>query len=377
MDLITIIDIAVVSQGILLGTLILLNKPSNQKAYTFLALHVLLLSLLGVSSLIEDFDLYETYNFLYFLPFNFLFAFPVFLYLYAREISGLGTGAITWKRFLPGLLELLVFSSLLGLSIAGISIDIDGDAYSIFEGLYLLGGMSFAIYYLVKIIRFVSKVNKAAENSFSSLEHKTLSWLRVACIMILVIFALDFSEIFMEEEEGHGAWLEYFDTAVSASIVLWLAFHGYRQTVILNYQKSAVSKENDQILNIEKTNESKVIPLEGDRKLYEEIVSLVEEKELYKKQELTLNELAKEAGIHQKQLSFLINQFSEMNFFNFINGFRVSEAQELLIDDKYAHLSFIGIAFEAGFNSKATFNATFKRVTGQTPRQYKMSKQSA
>ncbi len=377
MDLITIIDIAVVSQGILLGALILINKPSNQKAYTFLALHVLLLSLLGVSSLIEDFDLYEIYDFLFFLPFNFLFAFPVFLYLYAREISGLGTGTITWKRFFPGIIEFSVFLTLFILSVSGSSIDIDGDAYSIFEGLYFLSGLSFMVFYLVRIIRFVSKVNKAAENSFSSLEHKTLSWLRIACIMILVIFALDFSEVFMESEEGHGVWLEYFDTAVSASFVLWLAFHGYRQTVILNYQKGIVSKEDDEALITEKTIESKVIPLEGDRKLYEEIVSLVEDKELFKKQELSLSELAKAGGIHQKQLSFLINQFSGKNFFNFVNEFRVREAKELLVDENYSHLSFLGIAFEAGFNSKATFNATFKRITGLTPRQYKLSKQSA
>lgn len=377
MDLITIIDIAVVSQGILLGVLILLNKPSNQRAYTFLALHVLLLSLLGVSSLIEDFGLYETHDFLFFLPFNFIFAFPVFLYLYAREISGLGSGVITWKRFLPGIIEFSVFLSLFVLSVSGVFINIDGDAYLIFEGVYFLGGVSFTVYYLVKIIRFVSKVKKAAENNFSSLEHKTLSWLRVACIMILVIFALDFSEAFMEEEEGHGAWLEYLDTAVSASIILWLAFHGYRQTVILNYQKVAASKEGNGVPSSERANESKVIPLEGDRKLFEEIVSLVEEEELYKKQELTLNELAKAGGIHQKQLSFLINQFSGKNFFNFVNEFRVREAQELLVDENYNHLSFLGIAFEAGFNSKATFNATFKRITGQTPRQYKLSKQSA
>ncbi len=377
MDLITTIDIAVLFQGLILGGLILLNKPTGGKAYVYLGLHILLLSLVGIATLIEELGVYETHPFLYFLPVNFFLSFPVFLYLYAKEISGLDREEKLKRKLLPGIIEFTTWSVLFILTILGVEINPEGEVYLLFEDLYYLFVFFFLGYYLIKIIRFITKVNKAAENRFSSLEHKTLSWLRVGCILLLLIFALDLSEAFMENEAGHGVWLDYLDTAVSAGIVLWLAFHGYRQTVILSYKKSITTEISDSNVIAEKTVEPKVISLEGDKKLYESVVEKVEGEQLYKRQELTLNELAEEIGIHQKQLSFLINQFAEKNFFNFINSFRVREAQELLLDDNYSHLSFLGIAFEAGFNSKATFNATFKRITGQTPRQYKLSKQSA
>jgi AraC-like DNA-binding protein len=58
------------------------------------------------------------------------------------------------------------------------------------------------------------------------------------------------------------------------------------------------------------------------------------------------------------------------NFYDFINHYRVAEAQLLLVDPRYRHLTHLAVAEEAGFNSKATFNAVFKKQTGQTPSEY-------
>lgn len=54
-----------------------------------------------------------------------------------------------------------------------------------------------------------------------------------------------------------------------------------------------------------------------------------------------------------------------------MNGCRVKEAKRLLVDQKLEHLSILGIGLEAGFNSKTTFNTTFKKFTGLTPTAYK------
>ena len=35
------------------------------------------------------------------------------------------------------------------------------------------------------------------------------------------------------------------------------------------------------------------------------------------------------------------------------------------------HLSLLGIGFEVGFNSKTTFNTTFKKITNKTPSEFK------
>ena len=58
------------------------------------------------------------------------------------------------------------------------------------------------------------------------------------------------------------------------------------------------------------------------------------------------------------------------NFYKFINRFRIEESQRLLLNPAFNHFNILGIAFEAGFNSKATFNKTFKENIGISPSEF-------
>lgn len=373
MEVSDIIDVVGISQGIILGLLIFLNRPDNSRTYTYLSLYLVSIGLTSTLSVLEDWGVLIDYPWLYFLPVNFFFLFPVLLYLYTREISGFPGKGITWKLFVPAILEFLIWSVLLVFALVGNPPGPESDAFGWFEGLYYLTALVYMVTYLIKVIRFITKVKKKAEDNFSSMTHKTLSWLRIGCFFLLATFLFPIVD---EIEPGLKGSTYYAETIINSVMLFWLAIHGYKQTVVLNLQNGPAISEPVDEPQKELEQEAKVIPLESDKVLFEQLNELMRNKELFKRPELTLSELATEIGLHQKQLSFIINQFSGKNFFNFVNEFRVMEAQDLLLDEKYAHLSVLGIAFEAGFNSKATFNASFKKVTGQTPRQYKSSRQS-
>lgn len=83
--------------------------------------------------------------------------------------------------------------------------------------------------------------------------------------------------------------------------------------------------------------------------------------------ELTLAELAQRLRLHPAQLSRIINLGCGQNFNDFVNRYRVEEAQRKLADPRFAHYSLVGVALESGFNSKSTFNRVFKKLTGQVP----------
>ena len=81
------------------------------------------------------------------------------------------------------------------------------------------------------------------------------------------------------------------------------------------------------------------------------------------------NDIAKELQISSHQLSQLLNDNLGKSFALFINEFRIEEAKKLLKENNQFTLEAIG--FEAGFSSKSTFYATFKKVVGKTPSAYK------
>jgi AraC-like DNA-binding protein len=88
---------------------------------------------------------------------------------------------------------------------------------------------------------------------------------------------------------------------------------------------------------------------------------------LFLEPELSLSDLAKRLQISRHTLSQTFNVHVGQSFFEYINSLRVAEVQRCFVDPAFAEQSILQIALASGFASKATFNATFKRLTGQTP----------
>jgi ABC-type antimicrobial peptide transport system permease subunit/AraC-like DNA-binding protein len=91
----------------------------------------------------------------------------------------------------------------------------------------------------------------------------------------------------------------------------------------------------------------------------------------YQDPELSLPLLAEKLRLHPHELSRVINVALKKNFNDFINEYRIRDVVSKMQDPAYDHITLLGIAFEAGFNSKATFNRTFKQMTGKSPAEFK------
>ncbi len=90
--------------------------------------------------------------------------------------------------------------------------------------------------------------------------------------------------------------------------------------------------------------------------------------------ELTLPTLAERMGLTLHEMSELVNVGFGENFSQFVNRHRIEESQRMLTAPEQAHLSIVGIAFEAGFNSKTAFNTAFKKMTGRSPSEFRREK---
>lgn len=85
--------------------------------------------------------------------------------------------------------------------------------------------------------------------------------------------------------------------------------------------------------------------------------------------EMDLPAFAERVGLARNRVSWIINALLGKNFRDYVNEFRIAEVKRLLAEGSVG-LGMLDIAFEAGFNSKATFNAAFKKATGITPTEY-------
>jgi AraC-like DNA-binding protein len=97
----------------------------------------------------------------------------------------------------------------------------------------------------------------------------------------------------------------------------------------------------------------------------------MEKDKLYQEPELTLQTLSDKLGVQSYQVSQAINEGLKKSFYELVNGYRVEEAKRLLLDPKNENYTILSVGFEAGFNSKTTFNTVFKRFTGFTPSEFR------
>lgn len=109
--------------------------------------------------------------------------------------------------------------------------------------------------------------------------------------------------------------------------------------------------------------------------LLEKLKEVMLEKEIFKNSNLKLKDLAAEIEIPPHQLSQLLNDNLGKSFPKFINEYRIQAAQKLLVTDH--QFSLEGIGQEVGFSSKSTFFATFKKMEGMTPSQFKNQLQNS
>ncbi|XRE42555.1 hypothetical protein ACIVBQ_000759 [Tenacibaculum discolor] len=111
---------------------------------------------------------------------------------------------------------------------------------------------------------------------------------------------------------------------------------------------------------------------EEDKDYYMKLIlDYMETKKPYLDFEINQSELASKLSMSKHHLSEVLNLCFDQNFYQFINLYRVNEAQKIMKDPDYKDYKILAIAYEAGFKSKTSFNRVFKNHTGFTPSDFR------
>ncbi len=245
--------------------------------------------------------------------------------------------------------------------------------------LVLIAGL-LALAYLIASLLLIRSYWRDLESQFSNTDRYKLSWLAQLMAFCSVLWAFWMLSIVW----GY-LWADLLAQFGLAIGVYSLGYCGLRQPQLWSSLEGNKHKYNQVsnafVISHATKRQSSPIQLVEESPKYlksgispEELASiggklnaLMQSELAFLEPELSLSELAKRIGISQHSLSQTLNVHFRQSFFEYINALRVQEVQRCFADPAYANQSILEIALASGFSSKATFNATFKRLTGLTP----------
>lgn len=219
-------------------------------------------------------------------------------------------------------------------------------------------------YYLGKAFLTIRNFQDLLKDNFSEIESRRLSWLRSLILSVSFILLFAGLEAFLPISYARLYGDIYFIliSLFSLMIINFMFYKGLEYPEILKDQLIPPSKEKYKGSNLDK---------ERTKEILRKLDICMEAEKPYLNEELSIRELAQMLEISSKNLSRVINEQKGMNFFDFINQYRIEEACELLQNRSRSELRINEIMYQVGFRSKSTFNQVFKHKMGMTPNAYR------
>ncbi len=216
-------------------------------------------------------------------------------------------------------------------------------------------------YYYYIIAVFISLINfkKLYQENYSSNHYLIYKWLRDTTVLFLVGNSLSKAKDLIPFDTTILGYLNIFTSIFALFVICWFVLNAlYKPTLFIGI---------DIGLDTVKFTEDQKSEPEQLKKLRDYMIT----EKPYLDDKLSLAKLAGDMEISEKELSVLINKFTEKHFFDFINSYRIDYARQLLKENK--ELTVLEIVYQVGFNSKSSFYTAFKKETDTTPTMYRKS----
>lgn len=221
-------------------------------------------------------------------------------------------------------------------------------------------------FYLYLIVRRLVQYKRKLRDVYASTEQHELRWIYVigglgglfwVAQSLILAAALNPNWAFVPM-----AMLSLFGLALFAATTLW----GLRQRppLVPDVVEDAVGPASASSPKYENS----ALSTEASARIARKLRAAMEVDHLHRDPNLSLWALARHTGGSPNYISQTLNEVIGESFFDFVNGYRVAEAMRLLATTDQTVLS---ITYDVGFNARSSFYNAFKRVTGQTPSQYR------
>jgi AraC-like DNA-binding protein len=231
-------------------------------------------------------------------------------------------------------------------------------------GLIAISNLGYTLWGLLLIRRY----KRALKTFFSSTEKINLQWLEFIHIAALTAYTsisglyiisgvFEFMSYQVLQQAGYG---------IAALLVLVIGFFGIRKGSI--FTSSNIDFDMEKAIE----EEEEVPPkLTSEEEIFvHRLLEFMKTEKPHLDPEINLALLSSKLKVSPEYLSDIINSRLNKNFYDFINHYRIEEFKQLCKAPESKKLTLISLAYDSGFNSKATFNRVFKKEMNCTPSEY-------
>ena len=247
--------------------------------------------------------------------------------------------------------------------------------YSVYTGLIItfLLVISWVIqsaFYVVKTIVRLNRYRAHLKDIFATTEQKEMGWLTALALLVGIPWGLFAVNLTLNNLLFPSDMYTPFSSLLLLIAVTFLATWSLRQKPGFEEIFDDVSKNGESSLMSAKQNKYKTSALteENLKHIADKLENTMQQEQLYLNAALSLPLLAKSINTSPNYISQTLNERLNVNFFDYVNGYRVKHAKNELTN---SNKTVLDIAMDAGFNSKSAFYTAFKKYTGKTPVQYK------
>ncbi|MCB9307313.1 MAG: helix-turn-helix domain-containing protein [Lewinellaceae bacterium] len=222
------------------------------------------------------------------------------------------------------------------------------------------------VLYLGLCFRLLKRHERAVKEFYSDTHRINLHWIRHCLLGLVAVFGACVVFSFFNIRIADTLSNLFFSVLVYA-----MGVYAIRQPAIFTDLPPAETSPQEEQAPVR--YERSALPDHLVKPGLELLHRLMDGEKIYRNPELKLTDLATQLDLSPHYLSQLLNIHVGETFYDYINRRRVEDFKESLADPDKKHMSLLGLAYDAGFNSKASFYNAFKKYTGMTPTEFRQA----
>jgi AraC-like DNA-binding protein len=239
--------------------------------------------------------------------------------------------------------------------------------------LFLVLGIQ-TILYSIGVFLVLKKYREIYQENYTNPRTSIFKWLFQIAIVLFVLYYLSLIKNIVRYADLDFLWI-WSNTILQFLVLVvtcWFVLKALNYPELFRGLDSKLQLTRD---ILPKDNENSIETKGYQNELIKTQILILKqymaEKEPFLDPSLTIQELANQIDIPVRDLSILINHHIDQHFFDFVNEYRIQKAMNILKDKSKSQLTVLEILYEVGFNSKSSFNTSFKKYTGLTPTAYR------